>query len=75
MPEIDMGVGALHVACTCPARTYRRRSISLPGSSAETGNRHEYPGKPKPSWRQRNVLMGALVAVLVIVLIILFVPW
>lgn len=33
------------------------------------------PGKPKPSSRQRNVLMGALVAVLMIVLIILFVPW
>ncbi len=33
------------------------------------------PGIPKPSWRQKNVLIGALVAVLVIVLIILFVPW
>ena len=33
------------------------------------------PGKPKPSWRQRNVLMGALAAVVVIVLVILFVPW
>ena len=33
------------------------------------------PGKPTPSWRQGNVLMGVLAAVLVIVLIILFVPW
>ncbi|MBA0435578.1 hypothetical protein D7Y55_13420 [Stenotrophomonas maltophilia] len=33
------------------------------------------PGKPKPSWRQRNVLMAALAAVLVIVLVILFIPW
>ncbi|BCX45546.1 hypothetical protein STPA111741_10830 [Stenotrophomonas pavanii] len=33
------------------------------------------PGKPKPSGRQRNILLAALAAVLVIVLIILFIPW
>lgn len=33
------------------------------------------PGKPRPSGRQRNVLIGLLAVVLVIVLVILFAPW
>jgi len=33
------------------------------------------PGTPKPSWRQRNVLLTVAAVLLVIVLILLFVPW
>ena len=33
------------------------------------------PGTPKPSWRQRNVLLTVAAVLLAIVLILLFVPW
>ena len=33
------------------------------------------PGRPKPSWRQRNVLWALLAIVLVVTLIVLFAPW
>jgi len=33
------------------------------------------PGTPKPSWRQRNVLLTVAAVLLAIVLILLLVPW
>jgi len=65
--------------CTSPARVLHVRTAADPsvcrGHPQKQVAGMNTPGKPKPSWRQRNVLMGALAAVVVIVLIILFVPW
>lgn len=33
------------------------------------------PGTPKPSWRQRNVLLIVAALLLAIALIMLFAPW
>jgi hypothetical protein len=33
------------------------------------------PGTPKPSWRQRHVLLIVAAVLLAIVLLILFAPW
>jgi len=46
----------------CPHRLPRSASMNTPGT-------------PKPSWRQRNVLLTVAAVLLVIVLILLFVPW